>query len=269
MKEDNGGELAVILAQQKQHSEGSHGSSPPQCGPGALHTAPKPLQHSVHESSAAARTTVEEQAATSVDDESRDTVSDGCMAADEVAASDACLQAGTESTKDLEKVCVVDEMEQHVRERRAANAKSEAAEGSSTAEAEKTRHGTQEKMEKPAAEAKQDLLDAQKSDGQTPEAIPKCGDICCDEEPVAVVAAAHHSTGTYATAKSPTTSAALVWPPFFENPEMWMQVTSLLSVPALGRLACTAARFRAVVRTCVRTSAAKALDKVLFVPGRK
>jgi len=170
MKEDSGGELAAIVSKQEQHSEGSHGSSG---GPGALHTATKLLQHSVHGPSAEARMPVEEQAATSIDDERRQTIGGGCMAADEAAAyveakqtmDASSLQAGTESMQASAQACVVNEIELHFRETKAADAKSkEAAEGNRTAEADKTTHRTQQKMEEPAAEAKQDLLDVQEND---------------------------------------------------------------------------------------------------------
>ena len=36
-----------------------------------------------------------------------------------------------------------------------------------------------------------------------------------------------------------------------EDPDVWMQVASFLRVSSLGRLACTAARFSAVLRMCV------------------
>ena len=173
MKEDSCGELTAIVSKQKQHSEGSHGNSAPQGGPGALHTALKSLQHRVHAPSAAAYMPVVEQAATSVDDERRETMGGGCKAADEAAdcaeakrTMDASsLQAGTESTQASAQACVVDEIEQHVRETRAADAKSkEAAEGNRTEEADQTMHKTQQQMEEPAAEAKQDLLDVQEND---------------------------------------------------------------------------------------------------------
>ena len=90
------------------------------------------------------------------------------------------------------------------------------------------------------------------------------------------VAAANHLKGTQAAVKllPATISAAvlafpLACPSLSDNPEMWMQVTSMLGVPALGRMACTAARFRAVVSSCVRASAAQALVEVLFEPSHK
>ena len=287
MREDSVGKLAAIVSKQEQHSEGSQGVQSTwaalgrpatQGGPGALHTAPKLLKHSEHGPSAAARIPVKEQAAMSVDDERRETMGGGCVAADEAAACadakrmiDASLQAGTESTQASAQTCLVDETEQQVPETWAADTKSEeAVEGNRKVEADKITNTTQEKTEKPAAEAEQDLLNAQECDGKAPEAKLKCGDTCYGEEALAAVDAAHHSRVTQATTELPTTTSSaadLACPTFFENPHMWMEVASLLCLPSLLRLACTAARFRAVVCTCVRESAAQALDKVRFVPG--
>jgi len=91
-------------------------------------------------------------------------------------------------------------------------------------------------------------------------ATPGRGDTLSGEM---AVAAANHLKGTQGAVKLlPATISAAVLafplacppacPSLFDNPEMWMQVTSLLVVPALGRMACTAARFRAVVSSCVR-----------------
>ena len=46
-------------------------------------------------------------------------------------------------------------------------------------------------------------------------------------------------------------AAALARPTLFEDPDVWMQVASFLRVSSLVRLACTAARFREVLRMCV------------------
>jgi len=61
---------------------------------------------------------------------------------------------------------------------------------------------------------------------------------------------------------SSTPEAMLTCHPLFELPEMWMKVAAFLGVPALGHLARTASRFRAVLLTCVSTSAAKSFNKV-------
>ena len=47
-------------------------------------------------------------------------------------------------------------------------------------------------------------------------------------------------------------AAALARPTLFEDPDVWMQVASFLRVSSLGRLACTAARFSAVLRPELR-----------------
>ena len=87
---------------------------------------------------------------------------------------------------------------------------------------------------------------------------------------VAAVAAANHSQGAHATTRSTTTrsptttsfAAELARRPPEEIPEIWMLIAPFLSIPSLGRLACTASCFRAVLCTCVSASAAQALNVV-------
>ena len=108
----------------------------------------------------------------------------------------------------------------------------------------------------------------------------KYGDTCPAEEAVEEEEeAANHCQATHATTcrrppnTPPTTmlqrSAAelactpLSGPPtFHEIPEIWTKIASFLGARALGHLACTALRFRAVLSTCVSTLASKALDEV-------
>mmetsp|Transcript_21147 Transcript_21147/g.30997 ORF Transcript_21147/g.30997 Transcript_21147/m.30997 type:complete len:222 (+) Transcript_21147:466-1131(+) len=107
---------------------------------------------------------------------------------------------------------------------------------------------------------------------------PKYGDTCSAEDSFEEEEAANHFQATHATTcprppnTSPTTmlqrsvaelaGAPLSGPPaFHELPEIWTKIASFLGARALGHLACTALRFRAVLSTCVSTSASKALDE--------
>jgi len=111
---------------------------------------------------------------------------------------------------------------------------------------------------------------------------PKYGDTCTAKDSFEEEEAANHFQATHATTcprppnTSPTTmlqrsvaelaGAPLSGPPaFHELPEIWTKIASFLGARALGHLACTALRFRAVLSTCVSTSASKALDEVINV----
>ena len=79
---------------------------------------------------------------------------------------------------------------------------------------------------------------------------------------VEAVAAAAEAKRPSARVASPSPPAELAQ--YFELPDLWMKVAAFLGVPALGLLACTASRFRAVLPTCVSISAASALHPVFF-----
>jgi len=74
-------------------------------------------------------------------------------------------------------------------------------------------------------------------------------------------------TATDATT-NPTEAPAAEAParsPLDETLDTWMQVVaSFLGVPALGRLACTASRFRTILPSCVSTLAAQASNQVIY-----
>jgi len=69
------------------------------------------------------------------------------------------------------------------------------------------------------------------------------------------------SAATWET-NSNTPEAMLTCHPLFELPDMWMKVAAFLGVPALGYLDRTALHFRAVLLSCVSSSAAKSFNKV-------
>jgi len=87
---------------------------------------------------------------------------------------------------------------------------------------------------------------------------------------------AHASSTRSPPTQSPTTSTDKTFAeaPAVEAParsppdeilDIWMQViASFLGVPALGRLACTASRFRTILPSCVSTLAAQASNQVIY-----
>ena len=245
--------LAAIMEKRKQQSGEDSGSSPHWDALGAPQAAVEKK---------------EKQAAAA--DGRRENVEGKCKAPaaeterQEEATKDAArVQAAAEQkTTQAAAQEEAEDQAQEKREAAAASAKEEAAEAKRTTEEEENTE------DEPAAQVKQGLLEPEEWEAEMPEsavATPECGNTCSGEQAFAAVAA----QGIHVSTESPTTTtpAALARPTLFEDPDVWMQVASFLCVSALGRLACTAARFRAVLAMCVTTSAAQASDAVLFVPS--
>jgi len=245
--------FAAIMEKRKQQSGEDSGSSPHWDALGAPQAAVEKK---------------EEQAAAA--DGRRENVEGKCK------APAAEVERQEEATKDAARVQAAAEQKttQAAAEEEAedqAQEKREAAAASAREEAAEAKRSTEEEEnteDEPAAQVKQGLLEPEEWEAEMPEsavATSECGNTCSGEQAVAAFGAQgiHVSTGSPTT----TTPAALARPTFFEDPDVWMQVASFLCVSALGRLACTAARFRAVLAKCVTTSAAQASDAVLFVPS--